>query len=74
MTTVETVFKYQGTLDSSQARNLAESFTHLGLRKVRVDEKEQTVAVEYDATRMDRHGVAALLLRLRIPVLDPVTP
>ncbi len=72
MTSVVAVFKYQGTLDTRQARNLGESFTHLGVRKIRVEEKEQTIAVEYDATRMDRNGVAALLRRLRIPVLDSV--
>ena len=72
MTSVVAVFKCQGTLGTRQALNLGESFTHLGVRKVRVDEKEQTIAVEYDATRMDRNGVAALLRRLRIPVLDSV--
>ncbi len=72
MTTVVAVFKYQGRLGSSHARNLGESFTRLGVRKIRVDEKKQTIAVEYDATRMDRNGVAALLRRLRIPVLDSV--
>ena len=72
MTSVVAVFKYQATLDTRQARYLGESFTHLGVRMIRVDEKEQTIALEYDATRMDRNGVAALLRRLRIPVLDSV--
>lgn len=52
MTTAMAVFKYPGTLDSSQAKNLEESLAHLGVCRIRVGEKEQTVAVEYGATHM----------------------
>ncbi|MBI3896236.1 MAG: hypothetical protein HY313_09940 [Acidobacteria bacterium] len=68
MTTVVAVFKIQEKLGLPQARALGESYTNLGIRKIAVDEKEQTIAVEYDATRMDRDGVAALLRRLGVPL------
>ena len=68
MTTVIAVFKYQGTLGVKQAQNLSESYTHLGVRKIVVNEQEHTIAVEYDATRMDQNGVAALLRRLGVPL------
>ena len=68
MTTVVAVFKYQGTLGVKQAQNLGESYTHLGVRKIVVNEHELTIAVEYDATRMDQNGVAALLRRMGVPL------
>lgn len=71
MTAVVAVFHYQGKLGLRQAQNLGESFTHLGVRKIEVNEKENRIAVEYDATRMDQHGVAALLRRLGIPLTGP---
>jgi len=68
MTAVVGVFKYQGTLGMQQVQKLGESYTHLGVRKIVVDELERTLAVEYDATRMDQNGVAALLRRLGVPI------
>ena len=68
MTTVVAVFKYQGTLGAKQAQNLGESTTRLGVRKIAVNAQERTIAVEYDATRMDHNGVAALLRRLGVPL------
>ena len=50
------------------AQNLGESYTHLGVRKIEVDEPAHRIAVEYDATRMDQNGVAALLRRLGVPI------
>ena len=68
MTTVVAAFKYQGTLGTKQAQNLGESCTHLGVRRIVVNEPEHTISVEYDATRMDQNGVAALLRRLGVPL------
>ncbi|MBI4460018.1 MAG: hypothetical protein HY648_08165 [Acidobacteria bacterium] len=56
-----------------QARALGESYTNLGIRKIAVDENEQALAIEYDATRMDRAGIAALLRRLGVPLAEGVT-
>lgn len=72
MTAVVAVFSYHGKLGIRQAQNLGESYTQLGVRKIEVNEKEHTIAVEYDATRMDQHGVAALLRRLGIPIVEGV--
>ena len=71
MTTVEAVFAYQGTLGENQARKLGESYTALGIRKIRVNEQEHTIAIEYDATRMDQYGVAAMLRSLGVPIAEP---
>ena len=68
MTSVVATFKYHGVLGSAQAEQLGQSYTQLGIRKIRVDAKEQTLNIEYDATRMDRNGVVALLRGLRFPL------
>jgi hypothetical protein len=68
MTAVVAAFPYQGKLGMTQAQSLGLSYTHLGVRKIEVHEQEKMIRVEYDATRMDQHGVAALLRRLRIPI------
>ena len=70
MTAVVATFPYQGRLGIAEAQSLGLSYTYLGVRKIKVNEQEQTISVEYDATRMDQHGVAALLRRLRIPIQD----
>ena len=72
MTAVVARFQFQGTLSLRQAQNLGASYTHLGVRKIQVNESEETIAVEYDATRMDLAGVAALLRRLGVPIIAPV--
>ena len=72
MTAVVAVFQYQGRLGMRQAQHLGESYTQLGVRKIQVNETESTIAMEYDATRMDQRGVAALLRRLGIPITEPV--
>ncbi len=68
MTTVVARFHYQGALSVKVAQRLGESYTHLGVRKIVVTEAESTIAIEYDATRMDQNGVAALLRRLGVAV------
>ena len=72
MTTVVVNFKYHGELSTAVARKLGESFTYLGIRKISVNEREQTIAIEYDATRMDQNGVAAKLRTLGVPIAERV--
>jgi hypothetical protein len=74
MTAVVAVFRLQGSIGLRQAQNLGASYTHLGVRKIQVNENQGAIAVEYDATRMDQPGVAALLRRLGIPISGPATP
>ena len=66
MTSVVAKFQYQGALSVKVAQKLGESYTHLGVRKITVNEAESTLSIEYDATRMDQNGVAALLRRLGV--------
>ena len=66
MTSVVARFQYQGALSIKVAQGLGQSYTNLGVRKIAVNEAESTIAIEYDATRMDQNGVAALLRRLGV--------
>jgi hypothetical protein len=68
VTTVVARFEYQVALGVRQAQKLGESYTHLGVRKITMNEAERAIAIEYDATRMDRNGVAALLRGLGVPL------
>jgi len=68
MTSVVARFQYQGALGGKVAQRLGESCTHLGVRKITISEAEHWIAIEYDATRMDQNGVAALLRRLGVAV------
>ena len=70
MTAVVANFRCQGRLGLRQAESLGASYTHLGIRKIQVNEGDSTISVEYDATRMDQLGVAALLRRIGIPIAE----
>ena len=63
MTAVDVCFKYgvpPGELESRAINSAREVY---GIRKITLDEKEQTVRVEYDATRLTDTTVANLLRR-----------
>lgn len=73
MTTVDVVFRYQGTLGFAHAKKLGESYTNLGIRRISVNEAEQTITIEYDATRMDSAGVASKIRSLGVPIVEQVS-
>jgi hypothetical protein len=68
MTTVVARFKLQGAISDAVAQRLGASYTRLGVRRISIDEAAPSIAIEYDATRMDQAGVAALLRRLGVPI------
>ena len=61
MTTVDAVFKYGLPPGEDEFRALSDAREVYGIRKVTFDEKEHTVRVEYDATRLNSDTVANLL-------------
>ena len=63
MTAVEVVFKYQLPPTEIVMRALDTLREVYGIRRLRFDEKERTLRVEYDATRLNEATVAALLRR-----------
>ncbi len=63
MTAVEVVFRYQLPVTENVMRAIDTLREVYGIRRIRFDEKEHTVRIEYDATRMNEATVAALLRR-----------
>jgi len=73
MTTVEVVFTYGVIPDEAVLRGMDDLREVYGIRRIRFQEKEQTVRVEYDATRLNEDSVASLLRRAGIDVTGKVT-
>ncbi len=63
MTAVEVVFKYDYPPTEVTMRAMDYVREVYGIRRIRFDDNEQTVRVEYDATRLNDGTVAALLRR-----------
>ena len=63
MTSVDVVFKYLYAPTESVMRAMDNVREVYGIRRVRFNDSERTVRVEYDATRLNQDSVAALLRR-----------
>lgn len=63
MTAVEVCFKYGIPPTEGVMRALDNVREVYGIRRIRFDETEHTVRVEYDATRLNEDCVASLLRR-----------
>jgi hypothetical protein len=61
MTALEVVFRYGMPPGAQQMRAIDSVREVYGIRRIRFDEKERTVRIEYDATRLDAEDVAGLL-------------
>jgi copper chaperone CopZ len=72
MTSVEVVFNYGAVPDEAVMRGMDDLREVYGIRRIRFQEKEQTVRVEYDATRLNEDTVASLLRRAGIDVTGRV--
>jgi hypothetical protein len=63
MTTVDVVYRYGMQPTEREAFAINEAREVYGIRRITFNEKESTVRVEYDATRLDEPEVAAILRR-----------
>ncbi len=74
MTTMDIAFSYAGTLTDPQIQALSRLSDVYGIRKLRVDEAVGSLAIEYDATRMDSARVEALVRSCGVaPLPEPVS-
>lgn len=73
MTTVDVVFKYGLPPGDNEVRALSDAREVYGIRKVTFDEKQHTVRVEYDATRLNNDSVANLLRNAGLDIEEKVT-
>ena len=72
MTYLDVVFSYGSQPGENEMRAIDSMREVYGIRRVRFDEKESTVRVEFDASRMKQEAVAKLLRNAGIDVKEPV--
>lgn len=72
MTYLELVFSYGSLPGENELRAIDTMREVYGIRSVRFDNKQRTVRVEFDASRMKQEAVAKLLRDAGIDVREPV--
>jgi hypothetical protein len=73
-TTLNVKFRYAQHPTENTMRAVADLYDVYGIRRVRLDQPEQTVLVEYDATRLGIANVFQLLRRAGLAVTEEVSP
>lgn len=72
MTYLEVVFRYGAAPGESELRAIDGMREVYGVRRVQFNEKERTVRVEFDASRLKTDAVAKLLRQAGIDVREPL--
>jgi len=72
MTYLDVVFRYGSLPGENELRAIDSMREVYGIRRVLFNEKEQTVRVEYDASRLKQDAVAKMLRQAGIDVRDAV--
>ena len=72
MTYLDVVFHYGATPGENELRAIDSMREVYGILRVDFDEKERTVRVRYDASRLKQDAVARLLRQSGIDVRDPM--
>lgn len=72
MTYLDVVFRYGATPGEAELRAIDGMREVYGIRRVCFDEKERTVRVEFDASRMKTDAVAKLLRQAGIDLTENV--
>ena len=72
MTYLDVVFSYGSLPGESELRAIDSMREVYGIRGVRFNEKERTVRVEFDASRIKQDAVAKMLRQAGIDVKGPV--
>lgn len=74
MTTVDIQFRYTKHPAEDTLRAVADLYEVYGIRRVRMNQAERTVLVEYDATRLAAANVFQLLRRAGLSVTEEISP
>ncbi len=74
MTSVDVYFSYGQTPGENEMRAVDGIREVYGIRRVSFDEKQRTVRVEYDASRLSESVVVGLLRRAGIDARDRAVP
>lgn len=72
MTYLDVVFSYGSQPRENELRAIDGMREVYGIRSVRFNEKERTVRVEFDASRLKQDAVAKLLRQAGVDIQEPV--
>ena len=72
MTMLDVVFRYGVPPGEQEMLALNNAREVYGVRKIKFDEKQHTIRVEYDATRLDDGEIAGILSRAGIDLKEKV--
>ena len=72
MTQLDVAFRYGTPPGENELRALTYAREVYGIRKIEFDEEQNTVRVEYDATRLNDDSVAAILRRAGMELREKV--
>ena len=72
MTQLDVAFRYGTPPAENELRALTYAREVYGIRKIEFDEEQNTVRVEYDATRLNDDSVAAILRRAGMDLREKV--
>ncbi len=73
MTQMDVCFRYGLAPGEREMIGISRMREVYGIRNVTFDEANQTITVEYDATRLSEDSVASLLLRAGVDLKERVT-
>jgi hypothetical protein len=72
MTLLDVVFKYGNPPGEREMLALNNAWEVYGVRKIKFDQNERTIRVEYDATRLNDNEIAGILRRAGIDLQGKV--
>ena len=72
MTLLDVVFRYGMPPGEKQMMAMNNAWEVYGVRKINFDEKEKTIRVEYDATRLNDEEIASILRRAGIDLREKI--
>jgi hypothetical protein len=73
MTAVDVCFRYGTPPGEREMRTLDRVWEVYGIRRIQFNERDSTIRVEYDATRLNEDVVSSLLRRAGIDVREKVS-
>ena len=70
MTYLEVSYRYAGPLTLEQMKKLGDLAGHYGIRRIRLDERNQVARIEFDASRLKETEVVHWIRRAGIPLVE----
>ena len=72
MTLLDVAFRYGTPPREREMSALNNAWEVYGVRKIKLNEKESTIRVEYDATRLNDEEIAAILRRAGLDLREKI--